>query len=257
MKLQYLIQQHQAELSELDRGILNYILSHGDTVLSMGIVELSEQVHVSKSSILRLTKKLSFSGYSEFKYFLRHQQEQATTISQQKTIFEKQQEDIFATLNYVKTVDLAALNRLFDRSKTIYCYPTGFSQKKALEEFSKMMLSMEKRVIVLPNKTEFDMVMPMITAEDCVIIASLSGETENVKENLTTFAIRQIPVLTLSAPGDNYFARHSTFHLTYYCDFFQIGRKKIPSQSLIGLSCLIDYLIRSYGLFTLQEGNHD
>ena len=65
-------------------------------------------------------------------------------ISQQKTIFEKQQEDIFATLNYVKTVDLAALNRLFDRSKTIYCYPTGFSQKKALEEFSKMMLSMEK-----------------------------------------------------------------------------------------------------------------
>ncbi|EAC5456654.1 MurR/RpiR family transcriptional regulator, partial [Listeria monocytogenes] len=88
MKLQYLIQQHQSELSELDRGILNYILSNGDTVLSMGIVELSEQVHVSKSSILRLTKKLGFSGYSEFKYFLRHQQEQATTISQQKTIFE-------------------------------------------------------------------------------------------------------------------------------------------------------------------------
>lgn len=53
MKLQYLIQQHQSELSELDRGILNYILSNGDTVLSMGIVELSEQVHVSKSSILR------------------------------------------------------------------------------------------------------------------------------------------------------------------------------------------------------------
>lgn len=60
MKLQYLIQQHQSELSELDRGILNYILSNGDTVLSMGIVELSEQVHVSKSSILRLTKNLVF-----------------------------------------------------------------------------------------------------------------------------------------------------------------------------------------------------
>lgn len=60
MKLQYLIQQHQSELSELDRGILNYILSNGDTVLSMGIVELSEQVHVSKSSILRLTKKTWF-----------------------------------------------------------------------------------------------------------------------------------------------------------------------------------------------------
>ncbi len=91
-----------------------------------------------------------------------------------------------------------------------------------------MMLSMEKRVIVLPNKTEFDMVMPMITAEDCVIIASLSGETENVKENLTTFAIRQIPVLTLSAPGDNYFARHSTFHPDLLLRFFSNRSQENP-----------------------------
>ncbi len=117
-----------------------------------------------------------------------------------KNDFEKQQEDIFATLNYVKTVDLAALNRLFDRSKTIYCYPTGFPKESTGGVFQNDAFY-GKRVIVLPNKTEFDMVMPMITAEDCVIIASLSGETENVKENLTTFAIRRF-VLTLSAPGD-------------------------------------------------------
>ena len=144
MKLQYLIQQHQSELSELDRGILNYILSNGDTVLYMGIIELSEQVHVSKSSILRLTKNLVFWLF-RVQIFSTASARTGNNDFATKTIFEKQQEDIFATLNYVKTVDLAALNRLFDRSKTIYCYPTGFSQKKALEEFSKMMLSMEKQ----------------------------------------------------------------------------------------------------------------
>lgn len=253
MKLQILIHQHHSDLSTLDREILSYILKNEDTISKLNIIDLAERVHVSKSSILRLTKKLGFSGYSEFKYFMRNQQKEEQVKRHDKSIFDKQMDDILATLNYMNKVDLRVINKLFDDSKTIYCYATGFSQKKAIEEFSKMMLSMEKRVIVLPNKTEFDMVMPMITKEDCVIIASLSGETENI----STFSIRKIPVLSLTAPGDNYFARHTTYHLTYFCDFFQIGRKKIPSQSLIGLNCLIDYLIRSYGQFTLKESDYD
>ncbi len=257
MKLQILIHQHHSDLSTLDREILSYILKNEDTISKLNIIDLAERVHVSKSSILRLTKKLGFSGYSEFKYFMRNQQKEEQVKRHDKSIFDKQMDDILATLNYMNKVDLRVINKLFDYSKTIYCYATGFSQKKAIEEFSKMMLSMEKRVIVLPNKTEFDMVMPMITKEDCVIIASLSGETENIKENISTFSIRKIPVLSLTAPGDNYFARHTTYHLTYFCDFFQIGRKKIPSQSLIGLNCLIDYLIRSYGQFTLKESDYD
>lgn len=257
MKLQILIHQHQSDLSILDREILAYILKNEGAISKLNIIDLAERVHVSKSSILRLTKKLGFSGYSEFKYFMRHQQSTEPLIRPDKSIFDKQMDDILATLNYMKKVDLSVINQLFDASKTIYCYATGFSQKKAIEEFSKMMLSMEKRVIVLPNKTEFDMVMPMITAEDCVIIASLSGETETIKENISTFSIRHIPVLSLTAPGDNYFARHTTYHLTYFCDLFQIGPKKIPTQSLIGLHCLVDYLIRSYGEFTLKESEYD
>ena len=64
----------------------------------------------------------------------------------------------------------------------IYCYATGFSQKKVIDEFYKMMLGIGKRVMVLPNKTEFDMAMPLITLEDMAIIVSLSGETHEVKE---------------------------------------------------------------------------
>ena len=55
-----------------------------------------------------------------------------------------------------------------------------------------MMLGIGKRVMVLPNKTEFDMAMPLITLEDMVIIVSLSGETHEVKENLTVFELQKI-----------------------------------------------------------------
>jgi RpiR family glv operon transcriptional regulator len=143
---------------------------------------------------------------------------------------------------------------MFDKSQIIYCYATGFSQKNAIDEFYKMMLHVDKRVLVLPNKTELDMVMPIITKNDCVIVASLSGETDEIKENLTAFEVRKIPVLSVTAIGDNYFARHSTFHLNYYCDYFVVGRRHTQAQSLIGLNCLMDYLSRSYSVYTLDKG---
>lgn len=256
MTLEQLIHQHLEELSDLDKDILQFILANPDKVQSSGIMELAEMVHASKSSVLRTTKKLGFSGYSELKYFLRHSEANNQKDTSEKDIFEKQFDDIKKTLEYMQSINLEPINEMIDQSQTVYCYATGFSQKTAIDEFYKMMLSVDKRVLVLPNKTELDMVMPMITKNDCVIVVSLSGETDEIKENLTSFEVRKIPLLAVTAVGDNYFARHSTHHLNYYCDYFVVGRRKQQAQSLIGLNCLMDYLIRSYGIYTLNKGDH-
>jgi len=256
MTLEQLIHQHLEELSDLDKDILQFILANPEKVQSSGIMELADMVHASKSSILRTTKKLGFSGYSEMKYFLRHSDANNQIEATEKDIFEKQFDDIKKTLEYMQSVNLEPINEMFDHSQIIYCYATGFSQKNAIDEFYKMMLNVDKRVLVLPNKTELDMVMPMITQNDCVVVASLSGETDDIKENLTSFEVRKIPLLAVTAVGDNYFARHSTFHLNYYCDYFVVGRRMLQAQSLIGLNCLMDYLSRSYSLYTLNKGTN-
>lgn len=253
MELQQLIHQCTNQLSELDNEIIHFIIEHPDEVVKLSIVDLAEKVHTSKSSVLRLTKKLGFTGYSEFKYFLRQEQINHSTSDTEKAIFDKQIDDINLTLQYLRTTNLSSINEMLHKSKTIYCYSTGFSQKKPLEEFSKLMLSLEKRVLILPNKTEFDMAMPMINQDDCVIITSFSGETENIKENLTTFSLRKISTLTITTPGNNYFIRHSNFNLNYFCTPFCIGKKKTEMSSLIALHCLMDYLFRSYGLYTVLE----
>ena len=254
MKLQSLIHHHAHKLSDSDLIILQYVIENPNKVSELSIVDLAERVHSSKSTILRLAKKIGFSGYSEFKYFLRQEKQEISTQENKKQIFEKQRADIQRTLDYVQSVDLQPINELLHTSKIIYCYSTGFSQKKPLEEFAKLMLSLEKRVLILPNKTELDMAMPMITSEDCFIISSLSGETEDVKENLTTFATRNIPVIALTATGNNYFARHSTHHLNYYCTPFVLGQKQTEVTSLVTLHLLIDYMYRSYGIYQALEG---
>lgn len=254
MKLEQLIHRHLEELNDLDKDILQFIISNPKAVLSLGIMDLADKVHASKSSVLRMTKKLGFSGYSELKYFLRHSEATSQTNHSERDIFEKQADDIKKTLDYMQSVNLEPINEMLDKSQIVYCYATGFSQKNAVDEFSITMLNIDKRVLVLPNKTELDMVMPIVTKEDCVVVISLSGETDEIKENLSSFEVRKIPLLAVTAVGDNYFARHSTYHLHYYCDNFVVGRRMIQAQSLIALNCLMDYLCRSYGVYTFERG---
>lgn len=253
MNLQQLVHQHADDLSDLEQDIIQYIMENTKEVQDISIACLSDKLHVSKSSVLRLSKKLGFSGFSEFKYYLRQESEKTNIKPDDGEIYDKQLSDIIQTLNFLKTVDFLPINELLYHSKTIYCYSTGFSQKKPLEEFSKMMLSLGKRVLILPNKTELDMAMPMITREDCVIIASVSGETPAIKENLTTLKFRGIETITFTLPGNNYFARNSSYHLNYYCTPFSVGIDKDDSLSLISLHCLVDFLFRSYTTYTLLE----
>lgn len=254
LSFEHIVYQHEQELSEMDRGIIQYILENRQETLELNIIELADRVHVSKSSVLRFTKKLGFSGFSEFRYFLKNDQstKQNSKVIEE-TVYAQQMKDIKQTLEYLHTIDLTELNQHLYQSKTIYCYSTGFSQKKALEEFGKMMLSLGKRVLIIPNKTELDMAMPMITKEDCLIIASVSGETENIKENFSMLQIRQIPTITLTLPGNNFFAQHSSFHLHYYCTPFLVSATHQEFKSLISLNCLVDYLFRSYSRYQSQE----
>ena len=71
MNLEILITQSQKNLSDMDLEILAYVVKHHKQVQNANIIDLSKAVHVSKSSVLRMTKKLGFSGYTEFKYFLK------------------------------------------------------------------------------------------------------------------------------------------------------------------------------------------
>lgn len=255
MELERLIHQKMQQLNGLDLVIAQYILEYPERVENLSIVELAEEVHASKSSVLRFTKKLGFSGYSEFKYFLKHEAKAAAQKIDSQNVHALQMADILQTIKLLEGQDFLPIYRLFDESKTIYCYATGFSQKKALEEFSKLMLTLGKRVLLIPNKTELDIAMPMITRDDCVVISSVSGETEDIKLNLTSFQTRKIPVLSLTATQDNYFARHSTYHLPYQCTSFNVGRKSKDVISVITLHLLIDYLYRSYGRYQRLTGN--
>ncbi|WGN88617.1 MurR/RpiR family transcriptional regulator [Ligilactobacillus faecis] len=241
MTLEELITDHQKKLGDLDKVILRYVLNNKEVVSQISITDLAKATYTSKSTILRLVRKLGFAGFSEFKYFLKAsvKKEKAPT----EMFSELQLADIIQTIKGLEHVEWEALTDHLRNASTIYCYGTGFAQRKALDEFAKNLLQLGKRALTIPNKTELDMAMEMITKDDVVIIASLSGETENIKENLFMWTLKNVPVMSITRFGENTFANHSDFALHYKVTPFSVFKEK-KVESLVALAVVVDYIFR-------------
>lgn len=65
-----LINENYKKLNDADLYSLKRIETIGKDIEKMNIEQVASHCDTSKSSILRLTQKLGFSGYSEFKNYI-------------------------------------------------------------------------------------------------------------------------------------------------------------------------------------------
>ena len=66
-----LINENYKKLNDADLYSLKRIETIGKDIEKMNIEQVASHCDTSKSSILRLTQKLGFSGYSEFKNYIK------------------------------------------------------------------------------------------------------------------------------------------------------------------------------------------
>ncbi|MGY3765487.1 MurR/RpiR family transcriptional regulator [Vagococcus vulneris] len=191
-------------------------------------------------------KKLGLSGYSELKFLLNQKTRQKEAMAKEGIdLFKSQEADITNTLTNINLEELSGAAALIERSQIIYCYGTGYSQRKAAEEFSKQMIACGKKVIMIPNQTELDMMAHIMTVQDCLIIVSLSGETAAIKNTILNLNIRNIEIISVTRSGPNFISRHSSFSLFYYLTEFSV-KNAIESLSFVTLHLIMDYIVRYY-----------
>lgn len=61
---------HGKNLTELDKQILQYIIEHIDTVLQMGVRKVAKANYTSPATVIRLAKKLGYTGFVDMYYQL-------------------------------------------------------------------------------------------------------------------------------------------------------------------------------------------
>lgn len=244
MDLQELVNAHQNRLSDTEREILAFMLNNEEFVADSTISALAHRTFTSTSSIIRLTKKLGFSGFAELKFFIKSSL--AGPDAPAIDFLESGRQDILKTYERLMSTDFTPILQKIDTARTIYCYGTGFAQRTAIQEFSKSLLTCGKFTHVIPASSEFRGSIGVMKPEDLVIIASLSGETESALPAVRALAARKVPMIAITALGMNTISAAADYSLHFDATPTVSSVHKEPYHSFVTLTVLLDYTVRQY-----------
>jgi len=242
LSIEALINEHYDHLNENDQHISQYIIKHEEECKRLSITQLAEATLTSKSSILRFTQKLGFSGYSEFKYALKQQ----NTYRKEKNSFvAMQQEDLLQTDKLFNQQNITPALQAFDQAKSIYCYGTGWGQRDVLQNFMRSVIPLQRFPIHLQSQKELSLVLNgSITEKDLMIILSLSGENKPQESILNQMKLKNIPILSITNMSRNRLASKATYNLYYQST--EIGESIDEIFSMMPLFQIMDLFYRAY-----------
>lgn len=211
MKLEELVNKYFHKLNDTDLHILNYILNHKTTCHKLGINDLAERSNVSRSSVLRLAQKLGFSGYSEFRIFLKWQKQD--NRRDQKSVTEMFTNNVQETLKYIQNKNFSDICRLIHEAQRIFVFGTGTAQLNCAFELQRMFIPVKKYLTVLHSQTEFEIAVKHMSKEDVVMIISLSGDTPAIFPAVQNLVARGIPFISVTNLVHNRLARMTPYNL--------------------------------------------
>ena len=70
MKIENLIRDKYKNLNETEKEILRYIISNSNKIRGLRIKDLADAVFCSPNTIVRMSKKMGFTGFSEMKHVI-------------------------------------------------------------------------------------------------------------------------------------------------------------------------------------------
>ena len=182
MRLEELLNQYSDRLSENDLYIWDYVEKHKKQCENMTIEELARKCNVSRTTVLRFTKKLSLKGFGEFKVHLKMENDdkkQDTSKAVKVCLaYEEMMQDMVQQ-------DFREISKLVYQAKRIFVYGTGMVQKIVAKEFKRLFYFTDKRFYDFSGVTEYETVVKYIDSDDLVLIISVSGEADSTIISIT------------------------------------------------------------------------
>jgi len=233
------LKQHYDDLTDSEREVVSYLYDHMSEVKKMGIIEVAKKTLVSKSTVLRLSQKLGYSGFSEMKKNLTNLDVQQTVNQRNSNLVENlriEEENFF---EYLENIKFDMLTKVFFRSKNIYLYATGATQAAYLQIFYSQLILLNLPAKLIFGQTGLEAILTSIDDSDLLIVVSYGGETEHIKEPMRVISASGATVISVTSFGQNFLVKHAKYSLFY--EGITLSNYNI---SMIQLGQLLDFLIR-------------
>lgn len=234
------------QLTELDEKILHYVIDNMDTVLQMGVREIARVNFTSPASIIRLSKKLGYTGFVDMYYHLlpKVSHTQQPSEKSPEDIFKFELDDIFQ-YNSRESVDRFIQQVLNLKQQYIFIYATGFSAI-AGEYLYKKLLVLGKKTIFASGTDSIGVFENNLEDIGAFVVISKSGETQQVIDKLTSAKEQGICTVSFTKNEPNRVAELSGIHFKIYDRNELDDRNMLPNTFFPSLLMMFEYLFKAY-----------
>ncbi|RGY95999.1 MurR/RpiR family transcriptional regulator [Clostridium sp. AM58-1XD] len=220
MNLEELVNKKDDLLTANDREMLTAVFRDRQAVGKMNSTELAAFLHVSRTTLVRLMKKLDVDTYAEFKLLLDRKEDAPVYRYDLLEIIEKYHLmiDELTKYNYEKICEA------IHQAGTIYLYGTGNEQKTIAEEFKRIFLMLGKCCVDLYDLGEVEFAKNRFQDRDLFVAVSLSGENSEALNVVK--AVQKMGIGTVS------FTRWANNSLARLCrENLYVGTKTVNPSS--------------------------
>lgn len=182
------INKYEYQLNDTDDQIVEYMLEHMEDIMTISIQALAENVYTVPNTIVRLSRKLGYEGFSHMKNAIKNEQNEGD--QQGMDHLNKTRELI--DLHKVKTI-----NHLIMQSPRILIYGIGDSAI-----YCEYLMNGYR---VANKKCEFNMhrhntlsELETMSSKDLLILISVSGESPQIIEIARRAKERDIKMVSIT-----------------------------------------------------------
>jgi DNA-binding MurR/RpiR family transcriptional regulator len=233
-------------LSELDEKILHYIIEHIDDVLQKGVRGIAKDNYTSPSTIIRLAKKLGYTGFIDLYYQLLPmvKSTKGSQVEKDEDFLRISQQDFFKE-NSKEDIERFIKKNLYMKQEYIFIYATGFSAIVA-EYLYKKLLVLGKKTIIATGTDSIGVFENNLEDIGALIVISKSGETQLVVDKLLVAKEQNIFTATFTKETTNRAATVSDLNLKIFDNNKLDDRNMLPNSFFPRLLMLIEYIFKMY-----------
>lgn len=234
------------KLTSLEKAILQYFVAHIDAVQDMGVRAVASATYTSPASVIRLSKKLGYTGFTDMYYSLLPMIKKAENNSntENETILSTDFKSLIKNCSYENTQQFID-NVLLLKQKYIFIYATGFSQIAA-EYIYKKLLVLGRKAILASGSDSVGVFENNLDDIGAMIVVSKSGETEQVYRKLKKAVDAEIYTVAFTKETDNRIGLISDLNIQIL-DIHQLDdRNMLPNLFFPGVLLSFESIVEQY-----------
>lgn len=234
------LEENRYKINENEEEILEYLISLKENIETITIREVAGHFFTVPNTIVRMTQKLGFEGFSQFKSELSRAVQAQADIIEMTSLDEK----IIKTKQLLNDEVVKAIVNQIHKAENILFFAVGLSRFPA-EEFCERLKIIGKRSQTFIDPHVMKHNAKLMSKNDVAIAISLSGQASNNVLAATTRAnVAGATTISLTGFSANKLAHITDYQLYGYANEARIDG--IDAADRFSLHYLVNILYNEY-----------